>query len=108
MKTANYKFGHVGVPTDKPQEGEQYFAEMKLYCTDPNKTEYNIEYIRPEPGCTFFPILLEKPHVQYMVDDLEEAIKGENVVVPPFAPWPGRMIAFIDVNGFIFELAKDD
>jgi len=107
MKTANYRFDHIAVPTKVEQPGETYFEEMKLFCTDPSKTEYNIEYLRPEEGCTFFPVLLENPHVAYHVDDLEEAMKDEKVVVPPFDPWPGRTITFIDVNGFIIELIKD-
>ena len=110
MKTGNYKFNHVGVPvaTENVQQNETYFEALKLYATDPSKTEYFIEYLRPEPGCTFFPILLEKPHVSLQVENLEEALKGENVIVPPFSPMPGRTIAFIDVNGFIFELAYDE
>jgi len=110
MKTANYKFDHVSIPvaTDNVQPNETYFPDMKLYCTDPSKTPYNVEYLRPEPGCTFFPILLEKPHLSYIVEDLDAALEGENVVVPPFSPWPGRTIAFIDVNGFIFELCYDE
>jgi hypothetical protein len=108
MKTANYKFNHVGVPTDKEQADEIYFEDMQLYATDPSKTEYCIEYLRPEAGCKFFPILLENPHVSYQVDNLEEALEGEKVVVEPFSPMPGLRIAFIEVNGFIFELACND
>ena len=108
MKTASYKFNHVGVPTDKEQPNETFFEELQLYATDPSTTEYFIEYLRPAPGCTFFPILLEKPHVSLQVENLEEALEGENVIVPPFSPMPGRTIAFIDVNGFIFELAYDE
>ena len=108
LKTGSYKFNHVGVPTDKEQPGETFFEDMMLYATDPAETEYFIEYLRPAPGCTFFPFLLENPHVSLQVDDLEEALKGEKVLVEPFSPMPGRMIAFIDVNGFIFELAHDE
>jgi len=108
MKTASYKFNHVGVPTDKEQPNEMFFEELQLYATDPAQTEYFIEYLRPAPGCTFFPILLEKPHVSLQVENLEEALKDENVIVPPFSPMPGRTIAFIEVNGFIFELAYDE
>ncbi|MDR1133139.1 MAG: hypothetical protein LBL05_03200 [Synergistaceae bacterium] len=110
LKTANYKFNHVGVPiaTDNVQPDEIYFEALQLYATDPDKTEYKIEYLRPAPGCTFFPILLANPHVSYQVDDLEKALEGEKVVVPPFSPMPGRTIAFIEVNGFIFELAYDE
>ena len=105
MKTGNYKFNHVGVPTDKVQENEMYFEDLMLYATDPSTTEYFIEYLRPAPGCTFFPVLLENPHVSLQVENMEEALEGENVIVEPFEVAPGLWIAFIDVNGFIFELA---
>ena len=105
MKTGNYKFNHVGVPTDKVQENEIFYEELQLYATDPSQTEYFIEYLRPAPGCTFFPVLLENPHVSLQVENLEEALKGEKVIVEPFSPAPGLMIAFIEVDGFIFELA---
>ncbi len=108
MKTANYKFNHVGVPTTKEQPGETYFDNMKLYATDPSTTPYFIEYLRPAEGCTLAPVLLEKPHVSYQVENLEEALKGEKVVVEPFQPMPGLTIAFIEVNGCIFELACND
>ncbi len=108
MKTANYRFNHVGVPTNKEQPNETYMEDMKLYTTDPAATNYFIEYLRPAEGCTLNPILLEKPHVSLQVENLEEALKGEKVVVEPFSPMPGRTIAFIDVDGFIFELAHDE
>ena len=108
MKTASYRFNHVGVPTKEVQQNEVYSEQMKLYSTNPDTTEYKIEYLRAAPGCTLNPILLEKPHVSVQVEDLAKALEGENVVVPPFSPMPGRTIAFIDVNGFLFELAHDE
>jgi hypothetical protein len=108
MKTDGWTFNHVGLPTDKVQKDEIHFKELGLYATDPAKTEFFIEYLRPEPGCTFFPILLKNPHVSYQVPDLNEALKGLKVVVEPFSPMPGRMIAFVEVDGFIFELAYDE
>ncbi len=109
LKTANYRFSHIGVPiaTENVQPNETYYEELKLYCTDPDMTEYHIEYLRPAPGCTFFPILLDRPHVSMSVDNLEEAMKDEKVVVEPFDPFPGRTICFIDVNGLIIELSYD-
>jgi hypothetical protein len=105
MKTADWKFNHVGLPTDKVQKDETYFKDMGLYATDPTKTEFFIEYLRPEPGCKFFPILLNNPHVSYQVPDLDKAMEGLKVVVEPFSPMPGLKIAFVEVDGFIFELA---
>ncbi len=108
MTACTYKFNHIGVPTNTPQENEVYFEALKLYATDPDKTPFNIEYLRPAEGCTFFPVLLNNPHVSYQVEDLEKALEGQKVVVEPFSPMPGRTIAFIDVNGFIIELSYDE
>ena len=34
-------------------------------------------------------------HVAYQVDNLEEAITGQNVIWPAFEPLPGIRVAFI-------------
>lgn len=106
-KDMKLKFDHIGVPTKNPQEGEFYIEDGKCFCTDPVKTKYNIEFLRPEDGCPYPPILLEKPHVSYLVENLDEALEGENVIVEPFQPIPTRRLAFIDVEGCIIELAEE-
>ncbi|MEN8249718.1 MAG: hypothetical protein ABFS32_12355 [Bacteroidota bacterium] len=105
-KDITYKFDHIGVPTKNKQEGEIYMAEAKCFLTDPAKTKYFIEYLRPEEGCTYSPIVLEKIHISFLVENLDEALEGENVVIEPFLPVPTRRIAFIDVEGCIIELAE--
>ncbi len=106
-KEITYKFDHIGVPTKNSQKGEAYIADGKCYTTDPTKTKFHIEYLRPESGCPYPPILLQKVHVSYLVENLDAALKGENVVVPPFQPIPTRRLAFIDVEGCLIELAED-
>jgi hypothetical protein len=107
MKDITYKFDHIGIPTVNPQANEMYLESVKLYATNPAETKYYVEYLRAEPGCTLAPILLEKTHVSYIVENLDKALEGENVVVPPFQPVPNRRIAFIDVEGCIIELAEE-
>jgi hypothetical protein len=34
-------------------------------------------------------------HVAYTVENLDEAIAGQNVIWPPFEPFPGIRVAFI-------------
>ena len=51
--------------------------------------------------------MLEKPHISYLVENLDEALEGENVIVEPFMPIPTRRLAFIDVEGCIIELAEE-
>ncbi len=106
-KEITYTFDHIGVPTKNPQDGEFYIEDGKCYATDPSKTKLNIEFLRPEEGCPYPPVLLEKPHVSYLVENLDEALKGENVIIEPFQPIPERRLAFIDVEGCLIELAEN-
>ena len=102
-----YTFDHIGIPTKNPQEGEFYIEDGKCWCTDSTKTKMHVEYLRPEEGCPYPPILLEKPHVSYLVANLDEALKGENVIIEPFQPIPERRLAFIDIEGCLIELAEE-
>jgi alpha-acetolactate decarboxylase len=106
-KEITYTFDHIGVPTKNPQDGEFYIEDGKCYATDPTKTKMHIEYLRAEEGCPYPAILLEKPHVSYLVENLDEALKGENVLIEPFQPIPTRRLAFIDVEGCLIELAEE-
>jgi hypothetical protein len=89
------QFHHVGIPTRRQQADEIYLAGVKLHITDAGKNEHHIEWIRAEPDCPFPEVLKTTAHVAYTVDNLEEALKGQEVIVPPFEPLPGVCVAFI-------------
>jgi hypothetical protein len=40
-------------------------------------------------------LLQRTAHVAYTVDNLEEALKGKKVIIPPFTPMQGVRAAFI-------------
>ena len=91
----NKEFHHVGVPTNNPQPNEIYLADAKLYVTDANKAENRIEMLRFEPGSPLPEILKTTAHVAYVVENLEAALAGQKVILPPFVPMPGVRVAFI-------------
>jgi hypothetical protein len=43
------------------------------------------------------------PHIAYRVDDLEQAIEGEDVVYGPFEPADFGRVVFIHKHGVIVE-----
>ena len=43
------------------------------------------------------------PHIAYRVDDLEEAMEGEEVVLGPFDPGEFARVVFVHKNGVIIE-----
>jgi hypothetical protein len=46
------------------------------------------------------------PHVAFEVPDLESALAGREVLIPPNSPSPGIRVAFIVENGAPVELLE--
>ncbi len=93
------EFHHVGYATTTKHANEIYLADTKLYITDASQHPHRIEWLRFEPGCPLPDILRQVPHVAFAVDNLDEALKGHNVIVKPFVPLPGVRVAFILEEG---------
>lgn len=89
------EFHHIGIPTTEEQPNEIYLAEAKLFVTDAAQSEHRIEWLRFELGSPMHYLLKKTAHVAYTVDNLDEAIAGRKVIVPPFAPMAGLRVAFI-------------
>ena len=103
-------FDHVGIITLEPHPGESWVEFSQVWVTNPRAHPARIEYIRPKamPDVPREPIglwkLWHRPHVAYRVDDLREAIRGEEVVLGPFDPGGcfGEVV-FIHKDGAIVE-----
>jgi hypothetical protein len=97
------KFHHVGVITDQPEPGEIYVADTKVYVTDPMNHPYRIEFLRFEPDSPVQGPLRNLPHMAFQVENLEQALKGKEVIMPPFQAMEGLRVAFFLENGAVFE-----
>ncbi len=91
----NKEFHHVGMPTTEKQPDEIYISDMDLYITDASQHDHKVEWVRFGPKCTLPKVLSQRGHVAFAVSNLDEAIKGQKVIVPPCDPVPGLRIAFI-------------
>lgn len=100
------EFLHIGLPTRKKQENEIYVEGMKVWMTDCETTEYNIEFLRFEPESWMPGLVQSMPHVAFLVDDIEKEIpKFEEVLVKPFE-FAGKMFTFVLKENLIFELSS--
>ena len=104
----NRIFHHVGLPTGEPQAGEKYVADTKVWVTDPAHHPYRVEFLRFEPDSPVTGPLRDMPHVAYRVDDLDEALEGEEVILAPFVPMPGLVVAFCMIDGAVIEYMRFD
>ena len=69
---------------------------------------YGIEWIRFEPHCHVPEIVRIVPHIAFAVDDLDEALKGREILIAPTEPSVGVRVAFILDDGAPVELLQFD
>jgi len=99
-------FAHFGVPTKRKQPGETYLEGAKVYITDPASNPYKIEFVRCEKGCPLPKPIQTTPHAAYIVDDIQAAVKGADIVLPPTAMSDKLTIAFIKIGDALLELMQ--
>ena len=104
-KQFNYEYHHMGIPTNQPQDNEKYSSKFKMYTTN-GDNEFRIQWHRFEEGCPLHPLIQKIPHVAFKVSNIDEAIKGKNVLLEPYFPFEGFRVAMIEVDGAPVELIE--
>jgi hypothetical protein len=89
------EFHHIGIPTAEKHPGETYLPDGKLFVTDVDKSPHRIEWLRFEPGSPMPYVLKKTAHVAFIVDNLDQAIAGQQVILQPFSPMEGVRVAFV-------------
>jgi hypothetical protein len=102
------KFHHLGIPTKKKLKDEEHLKDLKMFVSGFGRSPYGIEWNRFEDDAPYPDLVKEVPHVAFEVDDLEEELKGKNVIIKPNSPSPGVLVAFIEDNGAPIELLQID
>ena len=93
------KYHHIGIPTQTPQPGEVHLAEYGVYCTDHENNPFGIQWMRYEAGCGLPELVKTVPHVAFEVEDLQQALEGQEILIQPNSPSEGVMVAFVTCNG---------
>jgi len=99
-------FHHTGVITDKPQPGEIYVEQTKVWITNPDAHPYRIEFLRFEPDTPVSGPVRNRCHTAYKVDSLDQAIEGEKVLLGPFDALDGLRVVFIEKEGAVIEFME--
>ncbi|HCS49629.1 MAG TPA: hypothetical protein DIW61_15825 [Candidatus Aminicenantes bacterium] len=102
------RYHHIGIPTVRPLPKEDYIAAHKLYASGYSQSPYGIEWMKFDPDCPLPELVRKVPHVGFIVDDLEEAIAGREILIAPNCPVDGITVAFIVDNGAPVEFLQFD
>ncbi len=100
------KFNHIGIPTTASFEGEIDVPHLKITVSDHLNNPYGIQWQRYWDDAPYPELVKTLPHVAFEVDDLDEALRGQKVIIAPNSPSAGVTVAFIEVNGAPVELMQ--
>jgi hypothetical protein len=102
------RYHHLGIPTDRPLPEDDYVAEFKLYASGYDQSPYGIEWMKFDPECPLPELVKTVPHIAFVVDDLQAAIAGKDILIAPNRPSDDVTVAFIVDNGAPVELLQFD
>jgi hypothetical protein len=102
------RYHHVGIPTQEHRAGEVYLERFTMWVSGFETSRFGVEWMRFEPGAPFPDLVKTVPHVAFVVEDLEAALRGREVLIEPNRPSEGVTVAFIVDNGAPVELLQFD
>ena len=102
------KYHHVGIPTEIAREGEYHLEKFGVHVCSYDRNPYGIEWMRYDSDSPVHELIQSTPHVAFEVDDLDEEIKGKEILVEPNSPSRGVRVAFIVEDGAPIEFLQFD
>src|SRR5262249_34462201 len=104
--TLGWRYHHIGIPHTEPLAREHHVPHLGVHVCGFETSPFGIEWIRFEPHCDVPAIVRSVPHIAFAVDDLDEALKGREILIAPNQPSPGVRVAFILDDGAPVELLQ--
>lgn len=101
-------FHHVGIPTTEGLPAETYNSGLKMHATGYFETPYAMEWMEFDQDSTLPEIIRTQPHIAYVVEDLQRAIKGRQVILEPTSPYDGMTVAFVLEGRDLVEFIQFD
>ncbi len=101
-----WRYHHLGIPHSTPREGERHLVQAGVHVSGFETSPYGIEWMRFDPQCRVPEIVKRVPHVAFVVDNLDAALEGREILIPPNSPSRGVRVAFILDDGAPIELLE--
>lgn len=103
------QFHHIGIPVNKSELSEKarFSSLFKMYSEEvENFLGLKIEYHAFDPDSSLDIRLRTRPHIAFKIDNIELALKGQNIVMPLYEPFKGYRCAVIEINKTLVELVE--
>jgi hypothetical protein len=106
MKGPRLRYHHLGLPTTESREGEYYLPGFGMHITGHETNPFRIEWMRFEDDSPLPERVKTMPHLAFQVEDLDEALEGHQLLIPPNSPSEGVRVAFILHDGAPVEFLE--
>ena len=107
-KTLKLTFHHVGIPVTSALSENTHNPALKMRAEGYFETPYAIEWMEFDDDNNLPEVIKTQPHVAYVVEDLEAAIKGRELVLAPCSPAEGVTVAFVLEGRDLIEFLQFD
>jgi hypothetical protein len=101
-----WRYHHLGIPCEAPRPEERRLEHLKIHVAGFETSPYGIEWMRFEPDSPVSELVRTVPHIAFEVDDLDEALRGKEILSPPSSPSDGVRVAMIVHDGAPVELLQ--
>lgn len=100
------KYHHLGIPTEGRRSDMTHLPSLGMHVTDHESNPFGIQWMRFDPDSPLPEIVKTLPHVAFEVDDLEAALAGREILIPPNSPSEGVRVAFVLCDGAPVEFLQ--
>jgi hypothetical protein len=101
-------FHHVGIPITEDLPADTYNSALKMHATGYFDSPYAMEWMKFGKDSPLPEIIRKQPHIGYVVDDLQKAINGRQVILKPTSPCEGVTVAFVVEGRDLIEFLQFD
>ncbi len=101
-----WRYHHLGIPTRHPRPGEKHLPAFRLHVSGFETSACGIEWMRFEEGSPVPELIQTVPHLAFVVEDLEAALEGKEILTGINSPSEGVRVAMIIENGAPVELME--
>lgn len=102
------RYHHIGIPTTERRAGETHLPDLGMFVSGYRTSEFGIEWMRFEEESPIPALVRTVPHVAFVVEELEVALEGREVLIEPNAPSEGLRVAFVVEDGAPVEFLEFD
>jgi len=102
------RYHHIGIPTRKKLPDDDTIPVHKAHASGYLQSPYGVEWMSFDPDCSLPDLVKTVPHVAFIVEDIEAAVKGKELLIAPNRSAEGVTVAFIVDNGAPIEFLQFD